>query len=446
MAGAAMRRSVPLVLGTLGLLGCAAVVLALTYRHNVRVDLTAQGAYTLSPHTRKILVALDQDVRATVFVRAEDPRTPGIKDLLWRMRQETPRLSYELVDLNRSPARARAYGVDRYGALVFESGGKRRDIGNPDEGLMTSAILAVTRARARVVYFVTGHGEPAPTDGDRKSGASIAARALADELFTVRELSLLGTGGVPADASVVVIAGSRREYLPEERAHLEAYLARGGDLLLLLEPDGPASLAALAAARGVVPLAEVVVDPSERLASGEGLTFKVAELDQRFLVSRTLEAAPVFSQARPLRVAETGAPVVAFLRTSPASYGVAAERPAAGGARGSGGPLTVGAAVLATAGVGGPPTGRLIVHGDADFATNALIEYLGNKDLLVNSVNWLARDEFLIATRAQEKAAGREQFFVTEAQGEMAFWLAAVVQPGLFLALGAAVLIRRRLR
>jgi ABC-type uncharacterized transport system involved in gliding motility auxiliary subunit len=84
------------------------------------------------------------------------------------------------------------------------------------------------------------------------------------------------------------------------------------------------------------------------------------------------------------------------------------------------------------------------VLGDADFASNAFIDYLGNKDLVVNAMNWLARDDSLMAARAQQKETGREQFFVTDAQGRMAFWLAAVVQPALFFALGIAAFVRRR--
>ena len=108
------------------------------------------------------------------------------------------------------------------------------------------------------------------------------------------------------------------------------------------------------------------------------------------------------------------------------------------------GAQVVGAAVVLPTRDGAKP-GRLIVFGDADFATNAFVDYLGNRDLLVNSVNWLAREESLIAARAQQKEAGREQFFVTETQGRMAFWLAAVVQPAIFFAFAIYVFVRRRL-
>ena len=160
----------------------------------------------------------------------------------------------------------------------------------------------------------------------------------------------------------------------------------------------------------------------------------VSDLLPSFLVSGTLEAPPVFSYARPLQVADAAAtrrdPVP---ETSAASYRVApARRSRRTRRRRRAARRRRGGHASADRG----RHGRVIVLGDADFATNGFVDYLGNKDLLVNSANWLARDESLIAARAQQKEAGREQFFVTETQGRMAFWLAAVVQPAVFFAMG----------
>lgn len=439
-------RVLPLLLGALGLLACAGMTLILSYRHNIRIDLTPQRSYTLSDHARKILAALDRDVAITVFVRSGDPRTPIVKDLLWRIGTATQRVSYEFVDLNRFPVRARQYGVDRYGAVVVESGGRRRDISNPTEGLLMGAILGVTRVRDHVVYFVTGHGERSPENADRQEGYSTAKRALQDELFTVRELALIGpAGAVPPDASVVVIAGPRKDYLPEEIRRLDAYLAGGGNLLALLDPQSPRTVAGIVRWYGVAPRDSVVVDPEHRLAAGEGVTILVPGLEQSFLVSRSLEAPPVFAQACSLEIGtEVEESAIAFLKTGPASYEVASS----GAESPHHGPLVVGVAIVPAAGGGRDPgrVGRRIVYGDADFASNAVIDYLGNKDLLVNSINWLVRDDSLIAARTQGKERGREQFFVTQEQQRLAFWLATVVQPSVLLIAGLIVFVRGRLR
>jgi hypothetical protein len=448
MARPAMRRGArrlpALVLGVVGLLGCAALILLLAYRHPLRVDLTPERSYTLSPHARRILGALDRDVHVTVFVRSEDARTPFLKDLMWRVANASRHVRYDFVDLNRSPALARQYGIERYGALVVESGGRRRDIANPSEGSLLSAVLAVSRPSEHVVYFLAGHGEYAPTNSDRKLGYSGAARALEEDLFRVRDLPLVGPAGVPADATVVIAAGPRKDLLRDEATRLAAYLDRGGALLLLLDPESPPSFATLAAGRGITPLDAVVVDPERRLAAGEGVTILVSGLEPSFLVSSTLEAPPVFSRARPLRLASgEEAPAIGFLQSGAASYAVPVGAPLDGAGHPAGAQVVGAAVSMPPVGAATKPA-RLMVIGDADFATNRFLDYLGNRDLLVNAVNWLARDESLIAARAQQKEAGREQFFVTEAQGRMAFWLASVAQPAVFFALAAVVFIRRR--
>jgi hypothetical protein len=429
------------VIGTLGLIGCGALVLILTYRHNIRIDLTAQRSYTLSSHAKKILSDLQQDVHLTVFVRTDDPRTPELKDLLWRVAQQTKRVTYEFVDLNRSPALAKRYGIDRYGAIVVESAGRRRDVSNPNESLLMGALLAVTRQRERFVYFVSGHGERSPDDGDRKTGMSVAKNTLLDEQFTVSTLPLMRTESVPINTTVLVIAGPRKDYLPGELEQVRGYLARGGNLLVMLDPESPPSIAAFVTQLGLTAPEKVVVDPEKRLAGGEGVTLMVSDLMPSFLVSGTLEAPPVFSYARPLNVVGERDSVIRFLTTSAGSSAIApdalSDRVPAGTATGA---LLVGAAL--------PPTddrpGRVIVLGDSDFATNGIIDYLGNKDLLVNSINWLARDESLLAARAQTKEAGKQQFFVTETQGAWSFWLATVLQPAAFFATGLFVWLRRR--
>ena len=87
----------------------------------------------------------------------------------------------------------------------------------------------------------------------------------------------------------------------------------------------------------------------------------------------------------------------------------------------------------------------MIVYSDSDFANNFFIELLGNRDLLVNSVNWLALEDTLIGVRTERKVSGKEQFFVSSRQNYMVFMLGVVAAPALFLALGVAVFLRRRL-
>src|SRR5206468_7942670 len=48
------------------------------------------------------------------------------------------------------------------------------------------------------------------------------------------------------------------------------------------------------------------------------------------------------------------------------------------------------------------PESRIVVFGDSDFVTNGYLGIPGNRDLFLNSVNWLAQQENLIAIRPKD--------------------------------------------
>lgn len=463
---ASFRNVGHLVLHVLGLLACLILAEVILYRHNLRLDLTPEQTYTLSKHSEQILDGLAHDVKILAFVRREDPRNRYLGDLLWRVNSRQPHVQYELVDVNRNPSRARRYGVDAYGAVVVESGSRRKITSNVREEMLTAAILQVTREYEKTVYVLTGHGERDFESADRHGGFSSAKAALGQEFYRVKTLSLLGGEEIPADAAAIVIAGAKKDPFPEELRKLEAYVQRGGSLLVLFDPGNSGMLAAFLRQYRIGLPEEVVADGDFRLAGSEVLTARLPDRTSDSPVTATLDADPVFSLMQPIEELpaekQTAPAVLRILRTSEKSWSL----PFRGGELPEGfqfvegrdrrGPFTLGmAAVLPPSTPAGtevdeeapaPPRGRLIVYGDTDFASNSFIDFLGNRDLWVNSVNWLALEPSLIGVRPVRKAVGREQFFVSSRQGYVAFWLATVIEPGIFLLLGFGVLLWRRLR
>lgn len=430
---------------------------ALLGRHNWRLDLTPQKQYSLSPHAQKVLRDLDRDVQVVAFVRSDDERNPEISDLLARAHNVSPRLRYAIVDVNRNPAVARQYGVDNYASVVVESNGRRRVFANPREDLLVEAILQVTRPTAKVVYFLTGHGEASPDDNDRQRGYSAAANTLRREFYEVRSLSLLGDEPVPADAGVVVVAGPRQDLLPAELTKLGVYVDHGGALLMMVDPQTPSSLGGFLSRYGVQTRGDVVVDAENRLFAGDYLTMTVPGLSPRHPVSAALKSPPLFSQAS--SVAFGGAPRpgirgIEFLHSAAGAWRTPERDVLQTGVatfvkgRDAGGPVPLGVSLLVESDTAAPPApiARFIILGDADFANNFFLEYLGDKDLLVNAVNWLAGEEELLAARTPQRQPGVSQFFVSARQGRGAFILGTIVEPALVLAVGMAVVLRRRWR
>jgi gliding motility-associatede transport system auxiliary component len=278
---------------------------------------------------------------------------------------------------------------------------------------------------------------------------------LRNEFYDVQPMSLLGESGVPADATVVVIAGPRKDLLPSELLKLSDYVERGGDLLVMMDPQSSPSLGAFLERYGVRLTGDLVVDPENRLFAGDYLTMTVPGLSDRHPVSASLKAPPLFSQARAVEFAPgtpRGVKGIEFLHTAPTSWrtpdmevlrtGVASF--ASG--RDQPGPVPVGVSVLVENGADDKPgrPARFIILGDSEFADNFFIEYLGDKDLMVNSIDWLAGEEELVGQRTPLRQPGVNQFFVSARQGRLAFILGTIVEPALFLLVGAVVILRRR--
>lgn len=85
---------------------------------------------------------------------------------------------------------------------------------------------------------------------------------------------------------------------------------------------------------------------------------------------------------------------------------------------------------------------RLVVIGDADFATNSAVRSAGNGDLFQNVVSWLAEEEDLISIRSQE--AKTSTLLLSNAQHRFNFYSSVIILPLAILTVGLTVWRRRR--
>ena len=94
---------------------------------------------------------------------------------------------------------------------------------------------------------------------------------------------------------------------------------------------------------------------------------------------------------------------------------------------------------------GGPAgQGKLLVFGDADFASNKFIGLAGNKDLLFNAIHYLGGRKDLITIAKKDRPA--QHLMLTRNQGMLLFWVPVVLIPLLVIVLGVVVWRKRRSR
>ena len=437
-------------------------------RRDKRWDLTAAASYTLSDQTVKVLGNLKTPVKVLVF------DAPGgfqrFRDSLEMYTNASSNIQVEYVDIDREPARAREYTIVAPGTVVMEYDGRREKVMSEREQDLTNNLIKVTTGREVKAYFVQGHGERSITGNDRPGYASVV-EALKRDNYTVETVVLAQSqAGVPADASVLILAGPTADYLKPEVDAIRTYLRKGGKALFLLDPPvgesartAPA-IEALLKEWGITLGHDVVIDISGmgQLLGTDASVPVVASYPQHPVTENfdLLTAFPLAQSVKGEAGVELGtANTQNVINTSDRSWSESDVKSLASGGKVSldeksgdqRGPITIGLSLSmdapdappSPAGAEKPADGakpppapqmRIMVIGDSDFASNAAAGIQGNADLFVNMNNWLTQQEDLISIHPRD--SGDRRVTMTADQQRRLLWMSLLFIPGLILGSG----------
>ncbi len=379
------------------------------------------------------------------------------------------KVTAEYVDPDKKPAIARQLQIQSYGTVAIQYKDKIERVTGSSEQDLTNGIIKVVTGRERTVYFTQGHGEK-DTAGAERSGYNGIVSQLTLDNYKVEKLPLAQQSEVPADATVVVVAGPKTDLLPGELEALKAYLAKGGKVMLLLDPPDKADAAPLS---NLVALAhewaidvgnDVVVDASGmgRLLGADATVPVAVDYPSHPIVKdmNVLTAFPLARSVTPVTGGVNERFAQAFVETGARSW---AEKDLTGVLAGGQvsldedkgdkkGPMPIAAAVSAAVGASAPgdkpaeegskPESRLVVFGDSDFVSNSARAVSGNQDLFLNAVSWLAQQENLIAIRPKD--ADDRRITMTANQQMRVLILALFVIPAVVFGGGVYAWWRRR--
>ena len=453
-------------IGLMAFLGILVAVNYLASRQNKRWDLTANQVYSLSDQTVKILKDLDAPVTFTVFDR--ELALDGYRKQMEAYTYQSSKVSAEYIDPEKNPLRARAAEITALGTVLIQYKDRTERVSSMQEQAVANALVKAITGETRKVYFTQGHGEKDHVSTER-TGYSAIAQALSTDNYGVEKVVLAQTREVPADATVLVVAGPATDFLQPEIEAVERYLAKGGKLLALIDPPAGTSsttplLDALLQSWGFALGMNIVVDASGigQLLGTDASVPVVANYPPH-PITENFQLMTAFPLARSVVAGDAatsgGRTPEVFAQTGAQSW---AETDLAAITSGGGrvelnedkgdrpGPISLAAAVSAPA-TEAPappppaegaapaentptPQSRVVVIGDSDFASNGILGVQGNRDFFQNTVNWLAQQEGLIAIRPREPE-DRRITMTAEAQN-MVFWLSIFGIPGFIFALG----------
>jgi ABC-type uncharacterized transport system involved in gliding motility auxiliary subunit len=481
------RRRAEIGLYALGMVGVLVALAYLSVRHPLRFDLTETGRYSLSEQTVTMLERLEKPVHIVFF---HDPLMWETVELYGLVAAQTALVTVEFYDPMLQPAQARLLGVQFAGTAVMQSEDRRLQVHGSSETDIANGILRVSQGAKQQVCFLDGHGEADPFSIEshdhlegavghshglgaqyvlhERHGMAKARHALENLNYRVEKVSLVQDAGVLAGCAVLVVAGPKTALLPAEISAVQAYLAAGGDAFFMLDPFVRTGLEPVIREYGVVLDDDIVLDPASHFWADPSAP-AVTDYN-RHQVTRDLPLTffPGVRSLSPTPRRVPGTAVTPIINSSKRSYGeTTPDRAEFEEGRDLPGPTTLMVIVNRrpvtaddpTAIRFGPPddpvgspaavpddsvTGRsrIAVVGDSDFATNSFFHLLGNGNLFLNTLNYLAAQENLIGIEPRTYDLPRVN--LTNRQMKGTFFLAVILVPALLAVVGMAVWWKQR--
>jgi gliding motility-associatede transport system auxiliary component len=422
-------------------------------RYNRSYDATSNKRYSLSEQTAKIIRGLQQP--ATINYYDQSTGFARAKDELDQYANLSPKVHVNYVDADKNRQQAAAAGVRSYGTAVIQVGDRKEEAKSLNEEGITGAFIRILKNKTRTVCFVGGNGEHSIDSSDR-DGFSRFKDLLGRDGYTSKPIDLLQKAEVPLDCTVIVVAGPRNDYAQPEVDAIKKYVEDGGRALFLLNPPlkmGRTEIAdndaldKVLADWGVIVAKNLVLDmnPIGQLTGLGPEVALVTQYESHPIVNEMKRSATGFPITRSLEI-KSGAKttVEKLFSTSDSSFATAKlNDPAVNPSdpKNTRGPLPIAAA--GTYNTGKENTqGRFVVIGSSEWAANSFIPSMGNRDLAVNTINWLASDEDLISIRPKDRDDRR----ITLTQAQFS-WLRITSQgllPLLVILGGVTVWWRRR--
>lgn len=425
----------------------------LANRYNKSYDSTANKRFSLSDQTKKLAGNLKQDMTITYFDQTQGFQSA--RDLLDRYSNLSPKIHVRYIDVMKSPQQVREYGVKNTGTTIVEIGNKREEAKSMTEEGITGAMVRVIKGGVRTVCTIEGNGEH-QLDDSGDDGFSSLKETLQRDNYASKSINLLEKAEIPSDCTVVVVGGPKTDYAAPAVKALQTYVENGGRALVLMDPplkvrrmsvtDNDA-LSGVLESWGVTPEKDLILDenPIGQLAGLGPQVPLVTTYESHPIVASMKGLATGFPLSRSLTVKNGAKTTVEKLFSSSAgSYSTANLGPGEipfDPKTAKKGPFTMAAA--GTYSSGKPNTqGRFVVVGSSGWAANSFIRFNGNRDLLLNMMNWLSSDEDLISIRPKEPEDRR--LTLTRAQMGTIRMVSQFLLPLFVIAMGIAVWWKRR--
>lgn len=427
-----------LLVGLLGYLG---------REYNVQWDISQNGRNTLNQASAEILQKMDGPVTVTVYVTDQDARLGDIRNIIsefLRLYQRIkPDFTFTFIDPTEHPKVTQEAGIKVNGEMVVTFNGRSEHLTIVNEQVFTNLLIRLVRSGEKLVMGLSGHGERR-LDGRANHDLGEFGKQLSMKGFKTDSLNLAIAQDVPTNASVLIIASPQVDLLKGEVDKILAYVARGGNLLWLIDQESLRGLQPLAEKLSITLTPGVVVDPQSQQLKVP-ITFALGANYGQHPVTRNFNNITIFPFARQISLNESkewnGVSLVEVAQNGWVETGKLESDVTFDEMYDVAGPISIAAALRRTL---QDREQHVVVIGSGHFLANSYLGNGSNLDFGINLINWLVEDENLITI--QPRATLDSNLTMSKSALTVIVSVFLIILPLFFLVCGITVWWQRRRR
>jgi ABC-type uncharacterized transport system involved in gliding motility auxiliary subunit len=384
-----------------------ALLAQLSLKTNIRSDWTENNRHSLSDTTTNFLTQLDQTITIQAFISPSSEYRTALESLLASYQSHNSQLKVSYINPDFSPDLVRELKIQQQGEMVVARGNKQTHVFDLSEQSLTNALITVSRQQEQWLVFIEGHGERSPLNAANYN-LSIWGDQLQQKGFKFLPLNLVENNEIPNNATAVVIASPESAWLDGEIDIIRNYIAKGGNLLWLAEPDSNQFLARLAEQLELEFIPRIVIDPNAQKLGINDPQFVLITDYANHPIGQATSGVTVFPQAVAIEQIPNDHVDWQYLPllTTQANVWSETTLPLKGAEQpfvfnlgdDTQGPLNIGYLLSRTITKNEKNTEqRIAVIGDGDFLSNTYLGNGSNLELGMATMNWLAGDDALIS-------------------------------------------------
>ena len=433
------------IASTLLLLTAMTVVYQLAARYPWQWDFTQSASNSLDTSSVEVLKQLPGEIKLTVYATGQDAKLGDmralIRDFVSLYQRYKPDITLTFIDPVKNPEQARKIHFQVNGEMLVEYAGRIEHLTLLNEQVLTSALLRLAHSKNQLLMYLDGHGER-KLEGIANHDLGEFGKKLQQNGFRLAPLNLTLAQDVPENASMLLISQPQLNLLPGEVDKLLAYIARGGNLLWLLDAEALNGLESLAEKLGLLLTPGIVIDPTAAEMNTPA-TWALGAGYPPHAITQNFDLITAFPYARALDWKEDKewqhTIVVEAAPRGWVSRNIPKDKPRFDKKHDIPGPVTVALALQRDV---NDREQRIVIVGSGSFLANAYSGNGGNLDLGVNMVNWLGNEEKLITIQPRAIKDGAITLSKTRLNIISFGWL--IVLPALLALTGGMLWWRRR--